>query len=148
MIEVTVCDLQSAHPVTAGEVSAFVARIAVELKSTADEVSVAFVDQERIRQYNRDYRGIDRVTDVLSFALEQGPGPDGALNLGDLVICPALAAEQADRAGHSMWTEIRILLLHGFLHLTGMDHPEDAEEEGETEMEREERRLRRLLLDD
>lgn len=148
MIEVTVSNQQLAHPVKTDEVSAFVVKVAEALECTADEVSVAFVEEDRIRRYNRDYRGIDLVTDVLSFALDLGAGLDGAVNLGDLVICPARAAEQAGQAGHSFWREVRILLLHGFLHLLGMDHPEHADEEGESEMERTERRLRRLLIDD
>jgi probable rRNA maturation factor len=110
-------------------------------------VSVAFVEPERIREYNRTYRGIDRVTDVLSFGLADGPGPDGRTNLGDLVICAARAAEQSKDAGHPLWTELRILLLHGFLHLLGRDHPEDHQA-GESEMEREEQRLRHALIRD
>ncbi len=133
MIEVTVSDLQSGQSVETAPVSGF----------------VALVDEEQIRQYNLDYRGIDRVTDVLSFALDEGPGPDGHINLGDLVVCIARAAEQAQRAGHSLWTELRILLLHGFLHLSGMDHPEANDEQGELcEMEVQEQKLRQQLITD
>ncbi len=147
MIDVTVCDLQSTHPVEGDAVSEFVNRVAGALDCPADEVSVAFVDPEGMREYNRTHRGIDRVTDVLSFGLDDGPGPDGMVNLGDLVICPAQAAEQAVREGHSLWTELRILLLHGFLHLTGLDHPEQAGEL-RSAMELEEERLRDLLISD
>lgn len=148
MIEVTISDQQTDVDLDAGKVCDFVVRAAEVLECRADEVSVAFVDQDKIRSFNNQYRGIDLVTDVLSFALEPTPGPDGSVNLGDLVICPARASEQASQAGHDLWTEIRILILHGFLHLRGMDHPEHADEPVESEMELEERRLRRLLLDD
>ena len=147
MIEVTVSNLQVDHPVDQRAVTDFVALVAKETGCPADEVSVAFVEPERIREYNRTYRGIDRVTDVLSFGLAGGPGPDGRNNLGDLVICAARAAEQAEGAGHPLWTELRVLLLHGFLHLLGRDHPENREAE-ESEMEREEQRLRHALIRD
>lgn len=146
MIEVTVTDIQTDQPVDCDAASAFVVRAAEALGCAADEMSVAFVDEVRIRQYNRTYREIDRVTDVLSFGLDGGPGADGRHNLGDLVICPARAVEQAEQAGHSLWTELQILLLHGFLHLLGMDHPEHTGGDGESEMEKEEGRLRTMLI--
>jgi probable rRNA maturation factor len=121
--------------------------VARTLDCPADEVSVAFVNPERIREYNLTYRGTDEVTDVLSFGMDDGPGPDGSVNLGDLVICPSRAAEQAEREGHPLWTELRILLLHGFLHLTGMDHPESAGDL-RSAMELEEERLKKLLITD
>jgi probable rRNA maturation factor len=147
MIEVTVSDMQSGHQVDQEQTAAFVALLAAELDCTADEVSVALVDEERIRGLNRAYRGIDRVTDVLSFGLDGEPGPDGRVNLGDLVVCPARARQQAERAGHPFWTELRILLLHGFLHLLGRDHPEEGGG-GKSEMEKEEEELRRRLIGD
>lgn len=148
MIEVTVTDLQSDHPVDCDATADFVGRVARELDCAADEVSVAFVDQARIREYNRTYRDIDRVTDVLSFGLDGEPAADGIHNLGDLVLCPARAAEQAEQAGHSLWTELRILLLHGFLHLLGRDHPVHDGGGEESEMELEEGRLRKILVED
>jgi probable rRNA maturation factor len=148
MIDVTVSDQQTEHSLDHVLVSDFVVRAAEMLECRADEISVAFVDEEQIRNFNNRYRGMDRVTDVLSFALEPDPGPDGSTNLGDLVICPARALDQANQAGHDLWTEISILILHCLLHLLVMDHPEHADEPGESEMELEERRLRRLLLDD
>jgi len=147
MLEVTVIDQQSDHAVDAGAVSIFVQQAAETLNCTADEMSVALVDEAQIRAYNRTYRDRDQVTDVLSFGLDDVPGPDGRINLGDLVICPARADEQARRVGHSLWTEMQILLLHGLLHLSGMDHPEDADEQGEpSAMEQAEQRLRDELI--
>lgn len=148
MIEVTVTNEQQEHPVDEEAVAAFLAGVAEAIGCGADEVSAAFVGPERIRALNRTYRGVDRVTDVLSFALEEGPGPEGRANLGDVVICAARAAEQAGEAGHPLWTEYRVLLLHGFLHLLGMDHPEETDGPATSAMEDEERRLRRLLIEE
>jgi len=147
MIEVTVSNQQDDHEVDEQAVSLYLGRVAEAVGCTADELSAAFVGPATIRELNRTFRGIDRVTDVLSFALEEGPGPEGRTNLGDLVICASRAAEQAAEAGHSLWTEYRVLLLHGFLHLMGMDHPEGADGPETSSMEAEEQRLRRQLID-
>jgi probable rRNA maturation factor len=91
-------------------------------------VSLALVGDRRVRALNRRYRGVDRVTDVLSFAADPparrvtGPGPF----LGDVVIATGVAARQARAAGHSVGTEYRILALHGLLHLLGYDHERDG----------------------
>lgn len=74
---------------------------------------------KRLQQLNRDFLGHDYATDVLSF-----PSGDGA-NLGEMAISMERAAEQAEQYGHSVETEIEILMLHGALHLNGMDHETD-----------------------
>ena len=74
-----------------------------------------------LQQLNREFRQADYPTDVLSFP---APSPDGGL--GDLAISAQLAAEQAARHGHDTHTEIRILMLHGVLHLLGHDHEADG----------------------
>ena len=79
-------------------------------------------------------------TDVLSFPGERGPE---GVHLGDIVICPAVARDQARRLGHSPERELRTLLLHGVLHCLGHDHETD-----DGEMERLEARLRRRWIDD
>ena len=72
-----------------------------------------------MRRLNRDFRGKDRTTDVLSF-------PDGEQErLGDIAICAPAARRQARRRGHAASRETRLLLLHGFLHLLGYDHETD-----------------------
>ena len=91
------------------------------------EVSVSFVDAERIHGLNRDYRGVDRPTDVLSFPLGQDGVYDrnletGALQLGDIVISIEKAVEQARIYGHSLQREIGFLTVHSMLHLLGYDH--------------------------
>ncbi len=97
---------------------------------------MAIVSDDRIRVLNREYRGCDYATDVLSFPTDLQPLP--GLFLGDIVIARGVARRQARRAGHSERIELRVLALHGLLHLLGYDHERD-----QGEMQREERRLRR-----
>jgi probable rRNA maturation factor len=95
-------------------------------------VTIALVTDARVRALNRRYRGTDAPTDVLSFpAAEAG-------QLGDVVIAAGVARRQARAAGHAFGTELRVLALHGLLHLLGYDHERD-----EGRMARLERRLRR-----
>jgi probable rRNA maturation factor len=85
-------------------------------------LTVAIVSDARIRSLNRLYRKKNRATDVLSF-----PGQDAACrHLGDVVIAAGVARRQARAAGHSVQTELRVLALHGLLHLLGYDHDRDA----------------------
>ena len=84
------------------------------------EVAIALVPDAHIRKLNRHYRGKDAATDVLSFpADERG-------YLGDVVIAAGVARRQARQAGHSLQHELRVLALHGLLHLLGYDHERDA----------------------
>ena len=96
------------------------------------EVSLSFVDEEKIRQLNRDFRSIDRVTDVLSFPIEDFFNEDREnilkkpyLMLGDVVICLDVARKQAEDLGHSFEREIMYLTCHSIFHLLGYDHIED-----------------------
>jgi len=105
------------------------------------QVSIALVSDRRIRALNRAYRGKDRPTDVLSFPGDPLPStvsivPDRFL--GEIVIARGVARRQARDARHSELTELRVLALHGLLHLLGYDHERDG-----GEMRRAERRLRR-----
>ncbi|MBE3551665.1 MAG: rRNA maturation RNase YbeY [Kyrpidia tusciae] len=99
----------------------------------AAEVSVVLVDDERIRELNRDYRGVDRPTDVLSFAMREGEGEpvqteEGRELLGDIVISVETAERQANQYGHSLRRELAFLAVHGFLHLLGYDHQSPEQE--------------------
>jgi probable rRNA maturation factor len=95
-------------------------------------LTVAIVPDRRVRELNRQYRRQDKPTDVLSFpADERG-------YLGDIVIAGGVARRQATAAGHSLGTELRVLALHGLLHLLGYDHEHD-----DGRMARLEARLRR-----
>lgn len=93
----------------------------------ACEVSVNFINNEQIRELNREYRGKDTPTDVLSFPLgEDGHydtnGDTNALMLGDIAISIEKAMEQAERYNHSLQREIAFLTVHSMLHLLGYDH--------------------------
>lgn len=100
------------------------------------DVVVAIVSDGRMRALNRTYRGADYATDVLSFPSGSGDPADDAL--GDIVIAAGVAARQAAQAGHAVGTELRVLALHGLLHLLGYDHERDS-----GQMARVEARLRR-----
>lgn len=103
-----------------------------ELMITDDvELSVILVDDERIHEINRDYRHIDRPTDVISFALEEGETLDIEglpRNLGDIFISVERAKEQAQDYGHSLRREMCFLFTHGLLHLLGYDHMNSEDE--------------------
>ncbi len=102
-----------------------------ELKLANDlEISVTFVRSRTIHIINRDYRGIDRPTDVISFAIRDGLEdfiPDEEKDLGDLFINIDYARKQAREYGHSEKRELGFLFTHGLLHCLGYDHmnPED-----------------------
>lgn len=94
------------------------------------EFNVIFVDKNRIRQINKEYREIDRVTDVISFALEDNEDLEfefGRL-LGDIYICVDKMKSQALEYGHSLLREQGFLTVHGLLHLLGYDHMTKEEE--------------------
>ena len=92
------------------------------------EVDITIVDDEEIHQLNRDYRGVDRPTDVLSFALDEDDEDEpelleGQLHLlGDIIISAETATRQAEEFGHGLEREIVYLAVHGLLHLLGYDH--------------------------
>ena len=94
------------------------------------EISVSFTDEKGIRELNRMYRDIDKVTDVLSFPQFNEPGEipkAGPVILGDVVICTQQALLQAHDFGHSANRELVYLFVHSIFHLMGYDHMEDAE---------------------
>lgn len=124
------------------------ARFALEAEGIPQdcEVSIAFVDDERMARLNRDFRGKEGPTDVLSFecdGLDDGFDDPAAcagepLQLGDVIIAPDVARRQSERFGHSFEAEVSLLLVHGLLHLCGYDHIADDEAE---EMEARERAI-------
>ena len=100
--------------------------------SARGNLSLAIVSDRRMRALNRQFRGKDAVTDVLSF-------PSGTRGfMGEIVIASGVAKQQAKTAGHTVATEVRVLALHGLLHLLGYDHESD-----DGKMARAERRLRK-----
>lgn len=94
------------------------------------EISLTLVSLEEIRELNRDYRDVDRETDVLSFPQYEGVEEmpeEGELCLGDVVICLDKVKSQAEEFGHSFEREFVYLFVHSLLHLLGYDHMEDDE---------------------
>lgn len=93
------------------------------------EFNVIFVDKDTIHEINKNYRHVDRVTDVISFALEDNKTIelDHRL-LGDIYICVEKAKEQSEEYGHSFLRELAFLMIHGLLHLLGYDHIKKDEE--------------------
>ena len=86
-------------------------------------MSVSFVSENMIRRYNREYRNIDKITDVISFAMEDSEGyVYDSREIGDIFICYKRAIKQANEYGHSLKREICFLFTHGLLHLLGYDH--------------------------
>ncbi len=110
----------------------FAARIAADLRLSG-EITIVLGTDAQIRALNRRFRGLDYATDVLSF-----PAAGGGERGGDIVISMRAAADQASELGHPLATELRILVLHGLLHLAGYDHETDR-----GRMRRREEQLRR-----
>ena len=96
------------------------------------DLSIIFVDEDSIAELNKRWMDETGPTDVLSFPMDElRPGDDSEVSadslLGDIVICPQVAATQAVSAGKPVTEEIQLLLVHGFLHLLGFDHAEPSE---------------------
>jgi probable rRNA maturation factor len=119
-------------------------REAQRVVGLAGSVDVLLADDRTLRRLNRDFRGKDKATDVLSFPAAEEIRGEFA---GDLAISVETAARQAREHGHSLRDEVRVLLLHGLLHLNGMDHETDRGEMAAREADLRERlRLRNGLI--
>jgi probable rRNA maturation factor len=131
----------------------FLARARKRLGLPAGSLAIAFVTDSEIAKWNRAYRGKNRPTDVLSFSADDKrrnhkskkkqydvSASHAVTYLGDIAIAPAVARRNARRFGRTLDQEMRILILHGILHLMGYDHQTDR-----GQMNRRERRLRRDL---
>lgn len=117
-----------------------IATAAAALPAASGEVSVVLTDDARIRKLNRDWRKVDKPTNVLSFPALARPGPGGAPAglIGDIVIAYETTAREAAAEGKTFAHHLAHLAVHGFLHLLGYDHETDSEAE---EMERLETRI-------
>jgi probable rRNA maturation factor len=93
------------------------ARRAQELAGAKGEIAILITSRRRVQALNRNFRGKNEATDVLSF-----PRPQG----GDIAICADIARQNAGRLGHTVMEEIKVLMLHGMLHLAGYDHEADS----------------------
>lgn len=115
--------------------------LAAEGLPDTTEIGILLTDTERIRELNAEHRGIDSSTDVLSFpmydtkeeALEDAADlqPDEPLLIGDMALCIEVAAQNAKEDGHPVEDELRLLVVHGILHLLGHDHVGESSEERE-----------------
>jgi probable rRNA maturation factor len=117
-------------------------------KSTSDpyEISVIFVSKDDIREMNRDYRGINRATDVISFAFQEGDGAGFTpYLLGDIAVCPEIVEKHSRSYKTSFRTETLFVIIHGVLHLLGFDHTHLSEREKMRKMEDE---IMKKLADD
>lgn len=104
--------------------------IAVEKLKIDGSFSITFIDDEKMHEMNLKYRGIDRTTDVLSFALNDGETIEEEVNLlGDIFISIPKMISQAKEYGHSEKRELSFLSIHGLLHLLGYDHQNKEDEE-------------------
>ena len=96
------------------------------------DISLILLDENEARAYNRDYRGKDYATNVLSFALNEGETlfhPQPEVLTGDLISCPAIVAKEAAEQGKNLFAHFAHLTIHGTLHLMGYDHLTDEEAE-------------------
>lgn len=117
----------------AGRDLARAARGALQGQASPVELDVAVVGDREMRRLNLAHRGQDETTDVLAFALREGPEgfvapPDGVLHLGQVVVSYPQAERQAREAGQAVVAEIRLLVVHGVLHLLGYNHEDSAAE--------------------
>jgi len=119
----------------------FLGRASEALRLGSGAFTVCLVTDGEIARWNRAYRGKKGPTDVLSFPADGNPRKSGSRSyLGDIAIAPAVALRNARRGGRTFDEEMRILMLHGMLHLMGYDHETDT-----GQMNRREQRLRRAL---
>ncbi len=105
------------------------AHAALEYEHRDGDLTILIDTPERIQMLNREFRNVDRVTDVLTFPAWEGEislSADGYL--GDIMICYARATEQAEEYGHSLERELSFLAVHGVLHLLGYDHMNETDE--------------------
>ncbi len=155
-IDVFAADEQADHPVEVSRWAQLSQKVLTARGVKGEtEVSLLFVDEDAIAALNEQFLGKSGPTDVLSFPIEDEPGPtgrspdlggsgpgtspeEGTLTLlGDVVICPAVAARNAAEHEVSLEDEVALLVVHGLLHLLGMDHEDDAEAERMEALEQE-----------
>jgi probable rRNA maturation factor len=147
-IDVFAADEQQAHPMDVARWAELARQVLTARGVKGEtEVSILFVDEDAIAHLNEQFLGKKGPTDVLSFPIEDEPGPTGRSPdfggtgpgtmseqgtltlLGDVVVCPSVAAVNAAEHEVTLDDEVALLVVHGLLHLLGMDHEKDAEAE-------------------
>ena len=127
---------QKALPINREKLRRRLTRLMKELGLAEADLSVSVVTDEEIRAVNRDYRGVDKPTNVLAFALEEGePMPGAPRVLGDLLISGETIMREAPPLGYSDAEMFYFYLIHGLLHLIGYDHEKSPREAGRQEAE-------------
>jgi probable rRNA maturation factor len=127
-------------PVAMHPLQQFYERVRRELGFAPESVTIQLISDEAMAQLNETFRKKQGPTDVLSFPADGARPPRGAGYIGDIAISPETARRNARRYSRSLPVEMRILILHGMIHLAGFDHESDH-----GEMDRIERRLRKRL---
>jgi probable rRNA maturation factor len=125
---IVILNRQKKHRIRTRAFERLLAELSARYRLKSPEVSLAFVGEQAIRTLNRKFMKKDKPTDVLSFPLGE-KGPDGQFYLGDIVIAVPVADRQAREKGHGLDRELRLLAIHGFLHLLGYDHFAGIEDE-------------------
>jgi probable rRNA maturation factor len=144
-LKVAIGNRQRRHRVEAKRIRKLAERTLNALGFIDSELSVTIVGDKSIRRLNRDYRGFDKPTNVLSFPMSAGDFADvNPELLGDVVISADTAFREAEEQGISFFERLGFLLLHGILHVTGYDHERSGEAEAKR-MERKQRQLYTLL---
>mgnify|MGYP001172639178 FL=1 len=119
----------SGQLVPATEINSLLTFALLELELNLEcEINVSFVEDDYMTELHIKWMDEPGTTDVLSFPMDMPETPGEAVTLGDIVISPVVAAEQAKAQGHSIEHEIYILVIHGLLHIIGYDHADKAEE--------------------
>ena len=137
-----VLNRQRRHRVSVSALLEFLNRLSRRLRVDSQSFTIVLVSDQAIRRLNQDFRNQDKPTDVLSFPTEpEGPAHLDKPGLGDMIISVETARRQAFARHHSLERELRVLAIHGLLHLLGYDHEVDR-----GEMRRKELRLQRELL--
>ena len=128
VVEIRVINVD--NPLCMGELESFCLDVLKEIKKERWSVSVVICDDSFIRELNRTYRGIDTPTDVLSFPQDTGLSPNEIHVAGDVVVSLETMKKNSVAVNVSEVDEMKRLLVHGILHLNGMDHEKNATEGG------------------
>lgn len=141
-MKVAITNRQRAHPIDLKRIRRAAERILSVLEYPDSELSVVIVGDRSIRRLNRQFLGRDKATNVISFAMQEGPfaGVNPEV-LGDVVISAVTCAREAEEGGIAFSSRLHFLLLHGILHLAGYDH----ERSGEAEAKRMENKERQIV---
>ena len=138
-MQILIQNRQRKYPLNERQVRRWVRDILKMQGEEEVEIGLAFVNNRTIRKYNRDYRGKDTPTDVLSFPMRNDGAEDFLPLLGDIMISIEKAYEEAHLFYHGKSDHLLFLLIHGILHLLGYDHEESRNEEAR--MKRRERKI-------